>query len=346
VPYDDPVTPTVYVDSATGTQLTSYVPPTLNATLEALEIFLNQTSKYNYLMLPGYWDFPNGSAIPSDLLLPFGQYARKYGIEAAAPIMETISNVGVGGLENILTLWVMQAFPAPVNQEFLTASLFVPKDASNSILYDRALQLLQQDVLLSSMVVTAERNDSGVQLVVQCAGGSKKLIKAKRMIFTPPPSLGNLAVFAPDGQETSAFSTWTDTWSFAAVARIPAIPANYSANWIAPAGAPTNYLDTRNWPWTLSTSPAPGDIGLSEVLLASNYSLTHAQAKATIESAIQEATSAGGAFPNGTAEVEFVAFVDHNSIRVIGRLGIPAACGHRTIRALCGRLQTQCCLGC
>lgn len=317
VPYVQSALPSINIDITTGQPLTSYVAPTFNATIAALETFLSQTEKYASFMLPGYWDFPNGSAIPSDLLLPFGDFARKYEIEAAIPVMEVVSNVGVGGIEDILTFYVMIAFGKPVTEEFLANDLFVPQNASNTVLYDRALQLLQADVLLSSNVTSAERNSTGVQLVVQSQDGCQKLIKAKRLLFTPPPSLKNLAPFGPDAQEVAAFSTWTPTWLFAAVARIPVIPSNYSVSYLAPAGAPSNYLATRNYPWTLSFTPAPTGENLWEVLLAANYSLTHDEAKALITTAVQNATAAGSfgaaSTTNGT-EVDFLAFVDHNSV--------------------------------
>lgn len=318
VPYVGSTLPTINVDIATGALLSSYTPPALNATLAALEVWLNQTSKYNNILLPGYWNFPNGSAIPSELLLPFGEFARKYGIEAAIPLMESVSNVGVGGVEDILTLYVMFAFGEPVTQEFLAGSLFSPKDASNSVLYERALQLLRKDVLLRSWVTSAERNNDGVKLVVQSADGCKRLIKAKRMLFTPPPSLNKLAPFDLDSREIDIFSTWTPTWSFAGIARIPTLPGNYSISYIAPAGAPTDYLAIRNWPYTLALgSVGPAGENLFSVLIATNYSVTHAEAKAMVTSAVKNTTSPGGALPaNATidGELDFVAFVDHNSV--------------------------------
>ena len=88
-------------------------------------------------MLPGLWNFPAGPDIPSELLLPFGEFARIHSIEAIAPLFTVISNVGIGGQENGLTLYVMFAMGLPVTRELLNASLFVPANLSNSELYDR-----------------------------------------------------------------------------------------------------------------------------------------------------------------------------------------------------------------
>ena len=105
---------------------------------------------------------------------------------------------------------------------------------SNSELYKRAFKLLGSDVMLSSHVTNAQRNDQGVKLVVKNADGSCKLVKAKKLLFTPPPSLKNLAPFNLDSKEKAPLSTWTGTWSFGSVARIPSIPVNSSVFYYSP----------------------------------------------------------------------------------------------------------------
>lgn len=305
----------VYVNSASGNLLSSYTPPSFPDTVAAIQKWIKLTSQYSKQLLPGYWNFWSPSDIPSELLLPFGDFATRYGIQAAAPTMAVISNVGVGGIKEVLTLYVYFAFGQPVSQEFLDASLFVPKGFSNSELYIRALQLLKNDVLLQSRVVKAERNAQGVKLVVQDAKGNQKLIKAKRLLFTPPPSVDRLGSFDLDSKESAPLSTWTGTWSFAGVARIPSIPVNTTVTFTAPDAAPSNYLNIRDMPYTLSleSSGLPGE-DLFEVLFATNYSISQADAKAKITEAVKQLT-AGNAFPNAKNRgIEFLAFVDHNSV--------------------------------
>jgi len=228
--------------------------------------------------------------------------------------------VGVGGIEPVLTLYVLFAMGIPVTSEFLKDDLFVPANLSNSVLYDRAYDLLKDDVLLQSRVKHGERSADGVKLVVQSKNGTRKLIKAKRMLFTPPPSVKNLAPFGLKANETAALSTFTGTWSFAAVVRVPAIPSGYSVNYYAPDASPSNYLGIRDWPWTLSLTTAPNvpaDEHIFELLFATNYSISHAEAKQTITAAVQNLTISG-TFPSnsttGNCTIEFLVFMDHNSI--------------------------------
>ncbi|KAL9112239.1 MAG: hypothetical protein Q9227_003357 [Pyrenula ochraceoflavens] len=325
--FNIPITPfvpqsggqTTYVNSADGSLLSSYTPPSFPAAAAAIAKWVNVTSQYTDHLLPGLWNFWSPSKIPSDLLLPFGEFATRYGLQACTEILTEISNVGVGGLKDVLTLYVYFAFGQPVSQEFLDADLFMPKGLSNSELYNRALNLLRSDVMLQSQVVSSERTNSGVKLVVQGPNGHQKLIKAKRLLFTPPPSLDRLAPFDLDAKEKAPLTTWTGTWSFAAMARIPAIPgANTTVLFTSPSATPAKYLNIRDMPFTLSLASAnqasPSE-HLFEVLFATNYSISYADAKAAITAAVGKMTSSHGAFANATDKsVEFVAFNDHNSV--------------------------------
>ncbi|GAB7363668.1 hypothetical protein MBLNU230_g4238t1 [Neophaeotheca triangularis] len=305
----------INVDISSGSNL-SYVPP--NNTFPALAKWLNLTEKYSPYLLPGYWDFPKGSEIPDELLEPFGTIAQRYGIEDAAPLMASISNLGVGGISKVLTLHVMLAFGAPITRELLASSLFVPATGSNSLLYSRALQLLNSDVLLNTHVIAGERTDAGVKLLVHSpARGSKKLIKARKLLFTPPPSLANLSPLCPDAAETAALTTWTPTWSFVGVARIPSLPANISVNYFSPQAAPADYLAIRDWPWTLRLdSRGPAGAGLFRVLFSTDFAVTHDEAKGMVVEGVGALFKEGGSFAGSGSDddVEFVAFADHNSV--------------------------------
>jgi hypothetical protein len=266
------------------------------------------------------WDFFAPGTIPDELLLPFGEFAIRNNITAAIPLMQTISNIGVGGIQDILTIYVVLAFGQPVTSEFLNSSLFVPANHSNSYLYELAYDLLKDDVLLESEATWVHRTDHGVQLVVESKNGGQKLVKAKQLLFTPPPSVTNLALYGLEANETAALSTFTKTWSFAAVARIPAIPADVNVYWTSPDAVPNNQLGLRDGPWTLLATVAPNvpaDEHLFEVLFASDEPYTHVQAKAKIVAEIKQAIEAGtfGAVNGSTdCSVDLVAFVDHNSI--------------------------------
>jgi len=319
VGHNDPL-PSVYISTTDGSKLTAYEPPAYTETLAAFERWLNVTTTYERQLGPGFWDFFAPGTIPEELLTPFDEFAVERNLTAAIPLMQIIGNVGVGGLSNYLTFQVLHAFGQAVTNETLNSSLFVPANHSNSYLYERAYNLLKEDVLLSSEATAVHRTDSGVSLVVKGRNGTCKLIKAKQLLFTPPPSIDNLALYGLDANETAALSTFSNTWSFAAMAHIPAITSNTNYYWTSPDAVPNNQLGIRDGPWTLlaTTTPnVPAEEHLFEILFASNDPYTYDQAKTKISAEIRQAITAGSfGAGNGSAEcaVEFVAFADHNSI--------------------------------
>jgi hypothetical protein len=66
--------------------------------------------------------------------------------------------------------------------DFLSGTPFKPID-NNGVLYERALELLKPDVLLSSTVQDAMRTANGVELSVK-QGDTKYVIKARRVLYT------------------------------------------------------------------------------------------------------------------------------------------------------------------
>jgi hypothetical protein len=319
VGHNDPL-PSVYISTTDGSNLTAYEPPAITETMAAFERWLNVTSTYEDQFNPGFWDFFAPGTIPEELLTPFDEFAVERNLTAAIPLMQVISNIGVGGLSNYLTFQVLHAFGQAVTAETLNSSLFVPANHSNSYLYEQAYSLIKEDVLLLSEATAVHRTDTGVSLTVKRKNGTRKLIKAKQLLFTPPPSTENLALYGLDANETAALSTFTNTWSFAAVARIPAITPGTNYYWTSPDAVPDNQLGIRDNPWTLvvTTAPnVPADEHLFEILFASNDAYTHDEAKSKITTEIQQAIEAGSlSAGNGSTDctVDFVAFADHNSI--------------------------------
>ncbi|KAF2123053.1 hypothetical protein BDV96DRAFT_561900 [Lophiotrema nucula] len=313
-PYKPRVSTNINVDLSTGKILTGYAPPSMNETNEALKKWLNYTAQYTSFLDPGYWSFPAPDDIPSDLLLPFEVVAKRLGIEAAVPRMMSIGNVGLGGIRDLLTLYVVMAFGYVVDNSTVEGSFFVPK-GSNSLVYQRANELLRPDILLSSKVACGERSDSGVKLVVKSADGNQKLIKAKKLLISAPPSLENMKPFGLDEQEEEVYSTWEPTWSFVGVAKIACINENNSVSFLAPSAVPANHLAVRDYPYSLrfdSTGPVGGQ--LYRVIFGTNYSVSYEEAKSTVQATLQKAIDVGTITWNGSCEPEYRAWADHNNI--------------------------------
>jgi hypothetical protein len=208
----------INVNVETGAKLADYVPPNANDTTAAFQRWLEIVSKYNDYIDPGYWAFPLPASIPADLLVPFGDFAKQHQLEAAIPRIISISGVGYGGIRNLLTFNIMQAFGAELTRQVAAGELVAPI-VSNSLVYQRALALLGKDVLLSSTVVEVNRTFTHSELLVK-QGDTEYLVKTKRILFAAPPSLSALQPYHLDERETAVFSKFASGGEYVGVAKI------------------------------------------------------------------------------------------------------------------------------
>ncbi|PVI02555.1 hypothetical protein DM02DRAFT_670413 [Periconia macrospinosa] len=304
----------INVDVETGKAL-NYTAPSAVATFDALKKWQQFVEKYNDLVEPGYWNFPEPGQIPQEFLLPFADFVKQNGIEAAVPRIAVISGVGVGSLSNIPTMHVVQAFGAPVTKAAVEAG-FVQPLVSNSLLYQRAYNLLKDDVFLSSTIRETERGSSGIRLVIQSSTKEvETLIKAKQVLWTPFPSQDNLRAFDQDTTERQVFESWEPSWSYVGVAKIPCIPENSSITYLPQDVVPSNHIAIRDYPYSLSLgTTGPSGQDLFRVMLSANFSMTYAEAKAKVHASVQKLISAGTLNHTGPCKVDIKALSSHNGV--------------------------------
>ncbi|KAK3209479.1 hypothetical protein GRF29_69g1981527 [Pseudopithomyces chartarum] len=157
--------------------------PNQTAVGAAFQLYTQQLLKYPKLDEGMFLPDP----VPEDLIMPFGKFAKKYKIEAALPTMFQY-NAGVGDLLTVPTVENMRTWGLSLVSA-LQGGFLTTARHNNSELYGKAQNELNtaKSVLLNSQVVYAERNTTGVQLVVTTPTGTK-LIKAKRLLITIPPN--------------------------------------------------------------------------------------------------------------------------------------------------------------
>lgn len=81
-------TDSYYIDFTTGNTI-DYVTPDITKELLALETYYNVSSSYQELFFPSYARWPAPEEIPDDLLMPFGDFALKYDLNATMLVSES-----------------------------------------------------------------------------------------------------------------------------------------------------------------------------------------------------------------------------------------------------------------
>jgi len=298
-------------DVETGARLEDYISPAANATNAALRRWLDIVTKYEYMLEPGYWNFPQPQDIPAELLIPVENFVKQNELEAAIPRIVSISGVGYGGIRHLLTFNSIQAFGATLTRQVLNGELLLPI-GSNSLIYQLALALLHKDVLLSTTVQSVQRHSDGATLLVK-QGEKEYQINAKRILYTAPPSLTALEPYNLDDKEKSVFSQWAVDGEWIGVAKIPCIPENSSINYIPSAVVPNDQVAIKDWPYSLRFDfTGPTGLGLFRVILGANYTISSDEYKRLVLEGVQKIQDSGTVA--GDCTVEFKAMSDHTRL--------------------------------
>ncbi|KAF6816735.1 amine oxidase [Colletotrichum musicola] len=302
---------TTYADFTTG-HLTNYSLPPANETTAALRKYLELCEKYEDSIIPSYEAFPDTTVgIPEDLTMKFVDFAKKYQIEAAVPRIFQVTGLGMNDLLNQSTLYVMQAFGAPITRSFLgIVGSFFPVSRRNQDIYDAIAELLGSDVLYSSTAVETTRTEEGVEVLVQSADNTRTLIRAKKLVVSFEPTLDNLEGVGIDEEETTVFSKWKWSTVYAGVVSHPSLPSGFSY---------TN-TDPKTW---LSIPELPF-VGRFDYLGGNNYRVlvtggsefTSLDARELVKNSLAKLAAAGTVPSLGDEPLEIKAWADHGAMHL------------------------------
>ncbi|KAI8941053.1 hypothetical protein NX059_002296 [Plenodomus lindquistii] len=289
------------VDFRTGQILQGLPAANQTATAAALQRYAAVLQKYPQLDAGFYLPDP----VPEDLYMPFGQFVQKYDIGAAVPLI-----FGIGSaFSDILELPTLQQIRTlslslvATLQNFQTSSVM-----NNSLLFDRATaELLEaKSLLLSSEVLATERvsKSGGVKVLVNTPTG-RKLVIAKKLLLTIPPTPAALKKFDTNKEELEIFSQLQGVGYYTSVIR-NAGPVNVTAQNIA--------VDQ---PYAMAPMPAIYNVNptanptLTQVYYGTKIGqiLSDDEAKAAIIADLKRYQTVNGL--NAT-EPEFVAFSNHS----------------------------------
>ncbi|KAL8717330.1 MAG: hypothetical protein Q9225_005422 [Loekoesia sp. 1 TL-2023] len=268
-----------YVDFRTGKNITGYAPADPTAAFGA---YAAQLAKYPFLNTPG-WNLPD--PVPSELLIPFGDFVKRYKIDDA---VSTISGYaqGFGDLLSIPTLYVLKYFSSNGAQ---TNSLMTARH-DNSELYEKARVELGGDVFFNSTVIATDRHKNGVKIIAKTPGGIIS-ISAKKLVISIPPLLSNLKGFDLSLTERDLFGQF--------------LHGTYCTGLLRNTGIPDNVVVTgvgEDTPYNLPP-------GLKDFKFGAATALSDSAVKASIVSAILKLKAAGTISTASTPD--FVAYKSH-----------------------------------
>ncbi|EXA32073.1 hypothetical protein FOVG_16649 [Fusarium oxysporum f. sp. pisi HDV247] len=304
---------TRYADFCTG-RWANYTAPTATEQFTAFEKYVKLAEQYEDMMLPGLWNFPSPGNIPEDLLLSFGDFAKKHGIEAAVPTIWDIAAVGLGDLKTQPTFYVIQTFPAPLARVFIGKgqTLYVASHRNQDI-YDRVSELLGDDVLYSSVVVSAQRTSNGVKVVAKHKDGHLTEIRARRLLIAIPPTVTNLAPFQLDKHEFDVLSKAKHTTAYAGGVVSSNLPLNTSIVNTAPSGDWLDYPDLSFLQW-FKNLDSPDSY--HKVMMFGDETLDSKGAKAVVEQSYKRLVQAGSLPGEGGTRLEWLDFAEHGSVNL------------------------------
>lgn len=235
-------------DLRTGKEV-NVLSPTAEAVGAAFAKYTEQLQKYPRLNDGMFLPNP----IPEDLILPFGEFVKKYGVEDALVTMFAY-DPGLGDILTIPTVEIMRVLGLSAVQQ-LQGGFLTTARRNNSELYTKASAelLAAQGLLLSSEVVHADRSDEGVKLVVKTPTGLK-LIQTKKLLITIPPKLDFLRPFDLSTQERQIFGKLINAGYYTTLVKNTGLLDNLSI---------TNYV--QNSPYNLPTLPSVYSIGSTGV---------------------------------------------------------------------------------
>jgi beta-cyclopiazonate dehydrogenase len=242
---------TDYVDFATGEKADA--PAGVLETVTGALLYRAAIEKYSTLH-DGFYKLPD--PVPEELLEPFGKFVEKHGLQGALQTVFMFAHQ-TGNVLDVPLLYVIQAFGVAPADALVKGGYIAPKTGMGK-LYESASKVLGDDVILQSTAIKVSRTDSNATLVVKNSNdGSKKLIKAKRLLITFPPLLRNLDGFDLNEEEKSLFGKWQWNSYYVAVLNNTGLPDIDNIANVDTRNTPGN-LPTMPFQWQLRAAGAPG----------------------------------------------------------------------------------------
>ncbi|KAJ3527059.1 hypothetical protein NM208_g9995 [Fusarium decemcellulare] len=326
-----------YADFKTGEWI-NYTAPTADEQTEAFHRYVKATEPYENIMLDGLWNFPTPDKIPEELLIPFGDFAKKHGFEAAVPTIWRDSAVGLGDVKIQPTFFALQSYPAPMARVYIgEGQVLSAASHRNQDLYDAVADALGDSVYYNSVVVSSKRTSKGVSVTAKTSDGQLTRINAKRLLIAIPPVPENLAPFDLDKHERSIVAKTHHSKVFAGGVTASKIPFNTTIKNVVPTS--NNWLDYPDLDFLQWFKGMNATNNNHKVMAFSDEDLDIDGARALVEESYKKLLEAGS-LEGGDADLEWITWEDRGGANVRSSLEDLKAGWVQELYSLQGRRST------
>jgi hypothetical protein len=162
--------------------------------------------------------------VPEDLVLPFGDFAKKYSVE---PVVYMLNLFTQGwDISKVPALYALRMGSKELMQDALTGDFLTLNDTNQ--LYRSASAILGERVVYNASIESVKRNSSAVEVTVRTGPDSIKIIKAKKLLMTGVPVVNNLKGWDLTSEEKKLFCKLRGHGYYVGVMSNPDVPANTS----------------------------------------------------------------------------------------------------------------------
>lgn len=199
---------TKFVNFATGQLLPNFTTPDAATQAAGLQRYAAQLAKYPYLKF-GY-NLP--TPVPEDLTLPFGEFMKKYELEALADTLFDF-NGGFVPLLEVPTLYILKYLDT-YELQALQQGFIIASNGDTSTLYKSAARFLGARVLYGVEDMHIERPAAAGGAITISVGNSTtgaRTVRARKLVMAIPPTLGSLRAAGLDvgADEAALFGALT-----------------------------------------------------------------------------------------------------------------------------------------
>jgi beta-cyclopiazonate dehydrogenase len=298
-------------------------------TAAAAVLYRTAIEQFDYLASGAYY-LPD--EVPEVLLRPFREFVEAHALQGAMDLIFMFAE-NLGDLLEAPLLYVIQNFGITHINALLGGGYIRPKNGTDELFSKAANYIDEQNIFYETTVSRAKRNSTGVEMIVQSADGSRKLIKAKKLLITFPPTLSSLSGFDLRKEESSLFAKWRHMNYYAAAITNTGLPDGINVANTNPDNQPGS-LPLPPFQWELEYSGVPGYF-MTKIVAEANF--TTEDAKDLIKSDLKRMGETG-AF--SITEPEIAAFASHSPETLIVDVNDVRDGFYRKLYALQGQQST------